>query len=322
MMMTINNDSLITLLQRGLPFTERPFAEIASRLNVSEEDVLDRISECRRTGLIRRFGGVFNSASLGYTSCLCTIRVPSSDLQRIGSVVSANPGVTHSYVRDHDFNLWFTFTAHRDAYESGLSNLKRNIAPFPLLVLPAMKKYKVQVIFDKSSQSAPSTPLLKEPRPIDLTDQVKRIIRHFQGDIDICADLFGTIANTLDMGRGDLLKELSRLHAQGALKRISAIIRHQQFGFKGNAMCVWRVGEGDIDEAGAALSARQDVSHCYQRRMLPDFPFNLYAMVHAQSVEGVRARFEELSSLPHLRDGMMLLSVNELKKTSPVYMVD
>ena len=105
----------------------------------------------------------------------------------------------------------------------------------------------------------------------------------------------------------------------GVLKRISVIIRHQQFGFKGNAMCVWKIPEKHIESIGKKLAEHSFVTHCYKRKENPDFPFNLYAMVHGETRKEVQEKFQELEKLEHIKNGQILYSVKELKKTSPVY---
>jgi len=105
------NDKLIYLLQRGLPLESRPFAAIAKELDLSEEEVITKVKELQNSSLIRRFGGVFNSASLGFKSCLCAVNVPEKDIERLNDIISPDSGVTHCYIRDSEPNLWFTFTA-------------------------------------------------------------------------------------------------------------------------------------------------------------------------------------------------------------------
>lgn len=314
-----SNDKLIFLLQKGLPLLSRPFTAIAKELDMSEDDVIGKIKELQHSGMVRRFGGVFNSASLGFQSCLCAVNVPADALERINGLISPNSGVTHCYIRNSVPNLWFTFTTHESKYDEGLENFARTLKPYDLLVLPALKRFKIQVIFDKTGSEKPAPPPVQDVEVLELSEKEKQVVSYLQGNIPITAELFKDIAKALNFDENELLDILSNWQEKGALKRISCIIRHQLFGFKGNAMCVWKVPENKIDELGAKLADRHDVSHCYQRKMLPEFPYNLYAMVHAESCEGVKGKFRELEQMEDIGNGRMLLSSKELKKSSPVY---
>lgn len=312
-------DKLIFLLQKGLPLESRPFSQIAGELNWSEDTVLAEIKKLQQEGMIRRFGGVFNSASLGFKSCLCAVNIPDDEVDRINAMISPDPGVTHFYIRDGEPNLWFTYTAHKSNYDDGLQRFKRQLKPYKMLVMPSKKRFKIQVIFDKSGSEKTAPPPPQEVEEIKLSKKEKQVISYLQGNIPISINLYKDIAKKVDYSENELLGLLVKWQEKGALKRISAIIRHQRFGFKGNAMCVWKVPADQVDELGAKLADRPEVSHCYKREMLPEFPYNLYAMIHAESLEEVKEKFCEIEKNEDLKNGKMLLTKQELKKSSPVY---
>jgi siroheme decarboxylase len=95
------------------------------------------------------------------------------------------------------------------------------------------------------------------------------------------------------------------------------ILYHQKIGFKVNAMCVWKVPESKIEQAGRYLADVNSVTHCYERLSTESFPYNLYAMVHAGDEETIRSVFRKISAEAGLTDGLILVSVQEYKKTSP-----
>ena len=103
---------VLSVIQSELPVCERPFDAVAGRLGMPAEDVLARVRRMRAGGLIRRIGPIFDSGRLGYTSTLVAARVPAGRLDEVAALVSALPGVTHNYRREHAFNLWFTLTVH------------------------------------------------------------------------------------------------------------------------------------------------------------------------------------------------------------------
>ena len=315
----IKNDKLIYLLQRGLPLVSHPFEEIARLLELSENEVIDEIKKFQRVGLVRRFGGVFNSSGLGFQTCLCAVNIPESDLERVNSLISPNPGVTHCYLRDEVPNLWFTITIHKTQYNEAMEKLRHLLLPDRLLTFPAVKAFKIQVIFDKTDSGQPVPVSALPGETVKLSDREKQVVRRLQGDVPISTTPFSHIAETVACSEKELLQLLQKWQHSGVLKRISCIIRHQRFGFKGNAMCVWNLPEEQLEETGAKLAEHSFVTHCYQREINADFPFNLYAMVHAENKEKVKEKFKELEKLENLKNGRMLFSAKELKKTSPVY---
>lgn len=165
----------------------------------------------------------------------------------------------------------------------------------------------------------PAFPTVLKGQPVELSDREKQVVHFLQGDIPVTAELFKDLANTVGYSEKELLQLLKKWQETGVLKRISGIIRHQQFGFKGNAMCVWNIPEEHIEATGAKLAEYSYVTHCYQREINADFPFNLYAMIHAGSREKAREKFQELEKLAYLKNGQIFFSTRELKKTSPVY---
>ena len=312
-------DKLIYLLQKGLPLVSRPFADLASRLEMSEADLLHEIHTLQKSGLIRRFGGIFNSASLGFKACLCGINVADNEIDQVNSLLISNPGITHSYLRDGVPNLWFTITVQKSQYNMTMKNLKNCLLPYNLLAFPAVKSFKIQVIFDKTGAVDDTQVPVFQGKTLELAEEQKQVVRYLQGDIPISAELYDNIAAAVDYKKSDLLELLTGWQQAGALKRIAGIIRHRQFGFKGNAMCVWHIPEKYIDDAGSKIAEHSCVSHCYQREIHPEFSFNLYAMLHAENQEQALTAFKDLGKIAFLKNGHMLFSIKELKKTSPVY---
>jgi DNA-binding Lrp family transcriptional regulator len=140
---------LLNLLQSEFPLTGRPFAQLGGRLGLGEEEVIARVAALKECGVIRRIGGIFNSARLGFTSTLVALQVEEEKLCSVASAVSAYPGVTHNYRREHDFNLWFTLVT---ASGEELHRTLKEIESFPgvrvLRNLPALRLFKIGVNFD------------------------------------------------------------------------------------------------------------------------------------------------------------------------------
>lgn len=142
---------ILDILQNEFPLEERPFLAIAGQMGISEADVLERIAAMKASGLIRRIGGIFDSGRMGYYSTLCAIEVPSDRIAEVGQLINRLPGVTHNYLRDHEYNMWFTLTAASpEKAASILAELEKAIG-LPITSMPTQKVYKIKVSFEVGS---------------------------------------------------------------------------------------------------------------------------------------------------------------------------
>lgn len=140
---------LLTLIQRELPMDKRPFQIIAESLSITEKEVLERIANLKREGLIRRIGGIFNSRELGYTSTLCAAKVPLSNLDDVAKVINSYDEITHNYIREGIYNMWFTvITYSQDNLYSIIEEIKLNTGLDEIISLPAVKLFKIKVALD------------------------------------------------------------------------------------------------------------------------------------------------------------------------------
>jgi len=145
---------LLDIIQTGFPLVPRPYAELGERLGISENEALERVRALRSAGIIRRLGANFQSRALGFVSTLCAAKVPEEKLGSFVAEVNAHPGVTHNYLRDHLYNVWFTVIApSRDEVRHFLDTLTAR-SGIPVLNLPARRMYKIRVDFRMGSDDA------------------------------------------------------------------------------------------------------------------------------------------------------------------------
>ena len=323
-------DSLLALLQQGIPLCRRPFEALADEIGCDEADVLAFLDECRRQGLVRRFGAVFDTRRLGYRSALCAAAVPPSELDAVAARLTPLSGVTHCYLREPALppspfplhlspftfpNLWFTLSYPADIFAAMADEVAARLKPYAVHVLPATRRYKVDVVFGAATRTRDES-VEDDMPPVTASDRA--IIRVFQGDTEARPDYFAPIAETLGMKEWDLLATLELWRRCGRLKRIGLLLAHRNAGWTANGMCCWRI-EGDTTAAGRALAACDEVTHCYERPEAPNFPFNLFAMIHTRSPEEASATFARLEETCRLSAGTMLLSTREYKKTSMTF---
>ncbi len=139
---------ILNMIQLDFPIDARPFQVLAKRLGLSEEDLIARVQAMKDLMIIRRIGGNFSPDRLGYYSTLCTAQVPENKIEEFTRTVNAYPGVTHNYMRDHDFNIWFTFIApSRQQIADCLEEISRQTGVSPILNLPATRVFKISANF-------------------------------------------------------------------------------------------------------------------------------------------------------------------------------
>jgi DNA-binding Lrp family transcriptional regulator len=140
---------ILNAIQSEFPIMARPYEELGRRLSLPEEDVLRRVKRLKERGIIRRIGGNFHSGKLTFSSTLCAAKVPEGKLERFVGVVNRYPGVTHNYLRNHEFNVWFTFIApSAEAIEGSLKEISELTGVKHVLSLPAVKMFKIRVDFE------------------------------------------------------------------------------------------------------------------------------------------------------------------------------
>ncbi|MDD2510419.1 MAG: AsnC family transcriptional regulator [Syntrophomonas sp.] len=145
---------ILNVLQADFPLTSQPYRDIAEKMNLDEEEVIARIRVMKNSGLIRRIGGIMDARSLGFYSTLCACKVPEERIDAVAGIINRQKGVTHNYIRDHEFNLWFTLTAPtKDEAMQILQSLQSD-AGIEVISMPAKQVYKIKVSFEMSDPDA------------------------------------------------------------------------------------------------------------------------------------------------------------------------
>ncbi len=139
---------ILNIIQLNFPVIERPYEAIGKDVGISEDDVIERIGNLKKEGIIRRIGATYDPRKLGFVSSLCAARVPPEDIDRFVEVVNSYPGVTHNYERDHDYNVWFTFIAESmEDIERSIKEVIDKTGITDIRNLPATRFFKIRVNF-------------------------------------------------------------------------------------------------------------------------------------------------------------------------------
>jgi len=142
---------LLNEIQSGFPITKRPYEDLGARVNCPEDEILERIKRLKGEGIIRRIGGNFDSQRLGFATTLCAAKVSDDKINRFVEVVNKYPGVTHNYLRNHHYNIWFTFVAPSMNVINGyIEEIIKHTGVREILNLPAVRTFKLLVDLDLS----------------------------------------------------------------------------------------------------------------------------------------------------------------------------
>lgn len=154
---------------------------------------------------------------------------------------------------------------------------------------------------------------------MSLTELDKKIIREIQTDISITSRPFLDIANKLNIPEEVLLQKIEDLIDKGYIRRFGATLRHRIAGINANAMSVWIVPQKEVNRVGEIISSFKEVTHCYERQTLPQWKYNLYAMIHSKTKDGCYEIARKISEKTGISDFKLLFSTEEFKKTSMEY---
>lgn len=152
-----------------------------------------------------------------------------------------------------------------------------------------------------------------------LTSLDKRVIARLQEDLPLTRTPYADLAKELGMTEDELLSRLQWFKETVMLRRVGAVLSHRRAGYTGNVLCAWRVPADQVEEAGRLMASFPQASHVYQRPVYPDWPYNIYTMIHGRSRQECEAVVEEIAQKTGIKEYALLYSVKEFKKSSMKY---
>ena len=323
--------SLLNAMQGSFPIEPRPYAAVAKALEVPEDRVLTRVRELIDDRIIRQVTPIYDTRALGYGSMLVAARVDPEHPWRAAKIVNSHPGVSHNYLRNHAFNMWFTIAVEEDSklgLQGTLDVLQELTGAESIRQLPTLKLFKIRMDLEMEgdTKALASAGVAEEPaelgrQPYDEFDQA--VIRATQGDMPVIAEPYVPAAAELGVSVDKLIEHLHGMQQRGILRRVAAILFHRRAGFSANGMGVWKVPEDRVLEIGPRMAAFRGISHCYQRPTYADWPYQLFTMAHGRSKEECDAVLDAVAaSTPDLQDRAILYSSTEFKKIRLLYFTD
>ncbi len=319
---------LLDKLQKTFPITNRPYGDLGRVIGISEQEVISKILNLKKRGIVRQISAIFNTVALGYKTSLVAMSVPENMLDIAASVINRYPGVSHNYLRPGKYNIWFTIAVPPgEDLEKVVKKLSDQAGKFPFLILPAIKKYKLAVVLDvlededtdidSEEGNIQSSLVINEKtssKKFHLSEKNIEIVKAVQEDLPLVSEPFYELSRKMGIPEPELLETLHQWIDNGWIRRFAAVLNHRRAGFVANGMIVWKCQEDSLDSAGKLLASIPEVSHCYCRPSYPDWPYNLYAMVHGKSQEECKALAEKLAEKIGIKEYIILFSTKEFKK--------
>ena len=317
-------EEILSRIQKAFPLVPKPFEKIANELGMSEKEVLAILNEQKEAGIIRQTSAIFDTKRLGYKSSLVAFKIDEADIDKAVTILNAHPGISHNYERNHDFNIWFTIAVEPKSLmglEGTIKRLAELTGAKDYIILPTLKLFKINVKLNTTGKDAKKERVKKvKHKDIEITPLYKEVIRLTQYDIEFVSEPFKKITKQLGIDYEEYFNILSQLQEAGVMRRFASILNHRKAGFNANAMVVWDVEEGKKgEEIGAKAAAYSAVSHCYLRPKYPNWPYNLFTMVHGKTKEETNGIIEEMAKEIPTNNYMPLYSSREFKKVRIEY---
>ena len=321
---------LLNLMQGKFPIEPRPYKRVAELAGIDEDAAMARVQHLLDQRIIRQVTPIFDTRALGYSSMLVAAKVDPENPHRGAGVINAHPGVSHNYLRNHEFNLWFTIATEPDSklgLEGTLDVLAREAGAESVRQLPTLKLFKIRMDLemegtteDLARAAVAADPVELEPQPYDDFDVA--VIRALQGDMPVIPEPYAPAAAELGIPQERFLQHLSGMQERGLLRRVAAILYHRRAGFSANGMGVWKVPEEQILDVGRQMAAVRGISHCYQRPTYADWPYSVFTMAHGRSKEECDAILDSIAETHGITERATLYSSTEFKKIRLLYFTD
>jgi siroheme decarboxylase len=318
---------LLNLMQGRFPIAQRPYQHVAAEAGIGEQEVIARVQELLDERIIRQVTPIFDTRALGYSSMLVAAKVDPENPWRAANIINAHPGVSHNYLRNHEFNIWFTIATEPDSplgLDGTLEALAKEAGAESVRQLPTLQLFKIRMDLEmegdtealaKAVEVAP--PAETERQPYDEFDIA--VIKATQGDMPVTEEPYAQAAQQLNISQSELLAHLEQMQQRRLLRRVAAILYHRRAGFSANGMGVWKVPDERIMELGPRMAAFRGISHCYQRPTYQDWPYSIFTMAHGRSKEECDAILDSIATQTGVTERATLYSSTEFKKIRLLY---
>ncbi len=322
---------LLNLMQGQFALVQRPFAHVAALAGPrGGRGHAARPAPARRPHHPRDHADLRHAGARLLARCSWPRRSTRRCPHRAAKIINSHPGVTHNYLRNHDFNMWFTIATEPGSklgLPGTLEILEKLTGAESIRELPTLKLFKIRMDLEmeKGTDALSAAGQAVEPLeldPIELSEEDIATIRATQGKMPVVSEPYAPAAERLGVTQDEVLARLESLRERGGLRRVAAILFHRRAGFSANGMGVWKVPEGEELDIGRRMAAFRGISHCYQRPTYPDWPYSIFTMAHGRSKEECDAILDSIAEATGISERATLYSSTEFKKVRMLYFTD
>ncbi len=270
--------------QRDFPITPRPFEALGKELGIEESEVLKRLERMRKGGRISRVGATCAPNTVS-ASTLAALATPEDQIDTVATIIGAEPGVNHSYLREDHWNFWFVVTGpDRDYVNETLQRIETKTR-LMVLDLRLVRAFNVDLGFrmnDRGKRVPKQAQRVVKPDAILRGD--RDILQILTCGLPIVKRPFAEIGFRLGRREDDILDRVAALQDAAIISRMGVIVRHRALGWSSNAMVVWQFESNVVDKVGPKLADFPGITLCYEREPAGDiWPYRLYCMIHGRS---------------------------------------
>ncbi|MDH3638008.1 MAG: Lrp/AsnC family transcriptional regulator, partial [Gammaproteobacteria bacterium] len=295
----------------------------------TRENVLQHYARLYDSGLVSRIGPVFRPNTIG-VSTLAATRVPPRDLEAVADFISSLDEVNHNYEREHYLNLWFVVTAPDWPHLDAVIQRIQEVTGVRVRVLPLVREFHIDLGFSLKRAEDPNACLARAPEDpgkpnIDQEDTVaSSLINSLQFGLPLVEQPYAAVGKRVGIGEQRTIEMIRQWLDRGVIKRFGVVVRHHELGYRANAMVVFDLPDSEVEHYGKRLARLPWITLCYQRpRRRPDWPYNLFCMIHGKErsrVEALIARTidaVQLDAFPH----DVLFSLRRFKQRAACYRI-
>jgi DNA-binding Lrp family transcriptional regulator len=300
--------AVVNAFQGGFPVVAEPFDPAAAALrdrgvDVSGEELLERVRRLDEAGTLTRFGALIDAGEIGGTATLVAMCAPEERFDEVAEQVNAHREVAHNYRREHPhLNMWFVVSvSDPDAVDRVLADIEAETGQ-ETYNLPKQREFRVEAKFPLDGPvpdgDVDCSGLGPDVEPVDrdtLTPAERDLVVEIQDGLPVTETPYADVAAGLDADPGWVRRTIKRFDAEGKVRRVGVVPNHYALGYTENGMTVWDVPDDIVDEVGPAVASLEFVTHCYERpRHEGVWPYNFFAMTHGRSEAESQRRIEEV----------------------------
>ena len=300
--------AIINAFQGGFPVAERPFEPAARALtergiDVTADELLDRIRRLDEEGVLSRFGVLIDAEAIGGTATLVAMHAPEERFDEVAEQVNAHREVAHNYERAHPhLNMWFVVSvADDEAVDEVLATIEEETGQ-KTYNLPKQREFRVEAKFlldgpiaDGDLDLSDLGPTVEPDGKESLTPAERDLVIELQGGLPLTATPYSDVADAVGQDVEWVVETISRFLAEGKVRRVGVVPNHYALGYTENGMTVWDVPDELVAEVGPAIAELEFVTHCYERpRHEGVWPYNFFAMTHGRSEGESERRIEQV----------------------------